>query len=218
MSTNLYADKTEHYFGAQRPEMLRLIPRTARSVLEIGCGDGSFAAGLKQIRPVHVTAIEPFPRAAAVARSRVDVLLETGAEEGLRALAGQAFDCIVCNDVLEHLVDPESVLVAAAQLLAADGVVVASLPNVRYMPVLRALVLRGEWRYTNEGVLDRTHLRFFTQKSIREMFVATGYRLQRLEGINSRPLSWKYRVLNLISLNALEDTRHPQFALVATLR
>lgn len=218
MSTDLYAAKTKTYFSGQRPEMLRFIPAAAGSVLEVGCGNGGFSAGLKQQRPVHVTAIEPFHAAAEVARSRVDVLLNMTAEDGVRALAGESFDCIVFNDVLEHLVDPESMLLAASALLKPGGTIVASIPNIRFLPVLRALVLRGEWRYTDEGVLDRTHLRFFTQNSIHEMFTANGYRVETLEGINSRRLSWKYRLMNLLSFNLLSDTRHPQFAVVAERR
>ena len=214
-SPDPYAQKVGQYFGSSRPEMLAFIPASARDVLEVGCGGGGFGLEVKGARQARVTGIEPFASAAAAAATRLDEVLNTTAEQGLTLLRGRSFDCIVFNDVLEHLVDPESVLVAASGLLRANGILVASIPNMRYLPVLRALVLRGEWTYTSDGVLDRTHLRFFTRKSIADMFRTCGYRVHRLEGINSKPVSWKFRALSLLTLNAFDDTRFLQFAVVA---
>ena len=217
MNRDPYADKADKYFASSRPEMLRYVPSGARTILEVGCGGGAFAAEVRKARQARVTGIEPFEAAAEIAATRLDEVLQTGAQEGLSSLRGRLFDCIVFNDVLEHLVDPESALIAAASLLGPQGTLIASIPNMRYLPVLRALVLRGEWRYTSEGVLDRTHLRFFTKKSIAEMFTACGYRVDALDGINPRPTSWKFSALNAITSNALDDTRYLQFAVVAAL-
>jgi 2-polyprenyl-3-methyl-5-hydroxy-6-metoxy-1,4-benzoquinol methylase len=212
-----YSNKVDWYFSSSRPEMLRYVPEDVKDVLEVGCGGGGFAAAVKAARRARVTAIEPFEAAAAVAATRLDEVVRADAHDGLSRLRGRQFDCIVFNDVLEHLVNPESALTEAAPLLRRGGVVVASIPNMRYLPVLRGLVLHGEWRYAKDGVLDRTHLRFYTAKSIAEMFAECGYRVRTLEGINSHPLSWKYRLLNLLASNAFDDTRHFQFAVVATL-
>ena len=216
MSADLYSSKEQRYFGSARPEMLRFIPDGVRELLEVGCGGGGFSASVKKARGARVTAIEPFESAGAVAATQLDEVLITSADEGLRRLQGRQFDCIVFNDVLEHLLDPESTLTAAAALLRPGGVVVASIPNMRFLPVFRGLVLRGEWRYTDEGVLDRTHLRFFTFKSIAEMFAACGYRVRNLEGINACQVSWKFRLLNRVTSNAMDDMRFMQFAVVAT--
>jgi 2-polyprenyl-3-methyl-5-hydroxy-6-metoxy-1,4-benzoquinol methylase len=211
-----YADKADKYFSSSRSEMLRYVPADVRDVLEVGCGGAAFAAEIKRTRHARVTGIEPFETAAETAATRIDEVLQTGAEEGLGRLRGRFFDCIVFNDVLEHLVDPESILAAAASLLRPQGTVVASIPNMRYLPVLRDLVLRGEWRYTNDGILDRTHLRFFTHKSIAELFAACGYRVHKLEGINPRPVSWKFRLVNLMLARSIDDMRYLQFAVVAS--
>ena len=216
MSVDPYAAKVDQYFKSMRPDMVGYIPADAKDVLDVGCGGGGFAAEVKKTRQVRFTGIEPFANAAAAAATRLDEVLQTSAEDGLGRLRGRAFDCIVFNDVLEHLVDPESVLVNAAELLRPGGVVVASIPNMRFLPVLKSLVMRAEWRYTSEGVLDRTHLRFFTHKSIAEMFVASGYLVRTLEGINPCPTSWKFRALNIVTSNAFADTRYLQFAIVAT--
>ena len=91
------------------------------------------------------------------------------------------FDCIVFNDVLEHLVDPWAALRETRDRVSVGGSVVASMPNVRHRHVVRELVLRGRWDYAERGVLDKTHLRFFTRSSMLELFADTGYRIERIE-------------------------------------
>ncbi len=210
-----YDDKQDTYFGHRREEMAAFVPLAARTLLEVGCGGGGFAAHLKASRALHVTAIEAHPEAAAIAATRLDRVLCASIENALPQLAGAAFDCIVLNDVLEHLVDPWTVLRQLRALLGAQGVVVASLPNVRYLPVFKDYVLRGRWRYENEGVMDRTHLRFFTATSMRELFEAAGYAVERQQGINAIQVSWKFKLLDALTRGALADTQFQQFACVA---
>jgi 2-polyprenyl-3-methyl-5-hydroxy-6-metoxy-1,4-benzoquinol methylase len=216
MSDTTYTNKQASYFEQQRQEMLAYIPLTAKRVLEVGCGNGSFAAYLKSQRSVQVVAIEAHPAAAEAARHRVDRLINASIEEAAPQLAGEQFDCVVFNDVLEHLVDPWAALSQIRPLLSDGGRVVASIPNMRYFPVLKELILRGHWEYQQQGVLDRTHLRFFTTHSMRQLFTTTGFNVQTLEGINGIKFPWKLGVLNTLSGRALQDTRFPQFACVAT--
>ncbi len=211
----LYGEKTNKYYAYQRREMFPFVPTDVHELLEVGCGEAHFAAALKADRAVHVTAIEPFAAAAEVARGRVDRLLETDVEHGFAQLPDASFDGVVFNDVLEHLVDPWWALVETKRLLRPDGCVVASLPNMRYMPVLKDLVLNGDWEYCDAGVMDRTHLRFFTRRSIARLFGATGYGVERLEGINGIAFPWKFGLLNRLTGGALDDTRYVQFACVA---
>lgn len=210
-----YDHKSADYFSERRGEMLRYVPASAACVLDVGCGRGGFGENLKSQRTARVIGIEQFPAAAAQARARLDEVIEGDAEYGMAQLPPTSVDCVVFNDVLEHLEDPWKALGAARRLLTADGVVVASIPNVRYMPVLKDLVLKGEWRYEDVGVLDRTHLRFFTHHSMRRLFVSCGYRIVEMNGINSITFPWKFGLLNRILLRALDDSRHPQFAIVA---
>jgi hypothetical protein len=100
-------------------------------------------------------------------------------------------------------------------LLHDQGVVVASIPNMRYFPVLKELVLKGRWEYQQQGVLDRTHLRFFTPQSMRDLFESTGYQVQTMQGIIGSPFPWKLGVVNKLFAGALADTQFPQFACVA---
>ena len=195
--------------------MLPYLPETARRVLEVGCGSGAFAAVLKGARNAYVAGIEPQPAAAAQAAGRLDRVIEGDIDAGIEQLGGERFDCIVFNDVLEHLIDPWAALAAVRPLLGAGGVVVASIPNMRYMPVLKDLVLQGQWTYRQDGVMDQTHLRFFTQASIRSLFESSGYRLRRIDGINGLVFPWKFALLNRLSGGRFADVRYQQFAVVA---
>ena len=167
-----------------REEMLPFVPAGARTVLDVGCGPGGFGAALRRADPTRTLwAVEAAPAAAAEARPHYDRVI-AGTYPDALAATGQRFDCVVFNDVLEHLVDPWATLRATLPHLAPGGTVVASIPNVRNIRVVVDLVLRGRWTYTELGVLDRTHLRFFTARTIRELFADSGFAVERLEGIN----------------------------------
>jgi 2-polyprenyl-3-methyl-5-hydroxy-6-metoxy-1,4-benzoquinol methylase len=208
-------DNTSTYFRNGRPEMLPFIPLTARRILEAGCSQGRFGEQLKARGATEVWGIEPNAQAAEQARRRLDRVLEGTIERAIENLPEKYFDCIVFNDVLEHLVDPWQVLSAIRAKMGPGGTLVASIPNVRYFPVLKALALHSEWRYASEGVLDRTHLRFFTWQTMRDMFVEAGYHVVEIKGINGSHFSRKFRVLNSLLLGALDDTKYLQYACVA---
>ena len=217
MNSHTYDNKPKEYFGQGRSEMMTFIPDGVRTLLEVGCGKGEFVALLKTQRPIHATGVEPFAEAAAVARQHFDVLLETSFDEAVAQMQGQKFDCVVFNDVLEHLVDPWAALRSVKPLMAKNGCVVASIPNVRFWPVLNALFLQASWTYADAGVLDRTHLRFFTRSSIRDLFDTTGLRVERMEGINKIALPWKIALVNRLIGHRFDDTQFTQFACVAKM-
>ncbi len=202
------------YFGHPRREMHQFVPASARAILDIGCGAGAFGSGLKEVRPdVEVWGVEYDPEAAAQAAVVLDRVFTGDAREIVPTLPPGRFDCVCCNDVLEHLTDPEQLLVAVRPLLAPGGRLVASLPNVRYFHNLADLVLRGRWEYTDEGICDRTHLRFFTRGSMRAMFRRAGYEVRTCKGINPTGAA-VFKVFNLLTLGKFAEMRYLQFALV----
>jgi SAM-dependent methyltransferase len=148
-----------------------LVPTECRRVLDVGCGAGHLGQLLKE-RGHHVTGLELVPEAADEARDSLDEVVTGDVEAGLPFEPG-SFDAIIFADLLEHLVDPWRVLQEAAGLLTPGGVVVASVPNVQNLDVLRRLV-RGRWDYRERGILDRGHLRFFTLETIRDLFASAG--------------------------------------------
>jgi 2-polyprenyl-3-methyl-5-hydroxy-6-metoxy-1,4-benzoquinol methylase len=152
-----------------------LVPPASR-VLELGCATGCMSSVLKTRLGCSVTGVEVCAEAAEQARAHCERVLvgdaETLAYEQL--LGSLRFDVVVAADVLEHLREPGSLLVRLRPFLTDGGCVVASIPNIAHGSVRLAL-LAGEFRYRATGLLDETHLRFFTRESIRDLFEAAGY-------------------------------------------
>ena len=119
------------YYEFARPELLALMPTSARRVLDVGCGAGRLREALKARQTVHVAGIEVVPEAAALARGRLDEVFAGDVEKLDLPFAAGAFDCIVCGDVIEHLREPASFLEQARGWLETEGLLVACLPNVR---------------------------------------------------------------------------------------
>jgi len=199
--------------------MRAFVPESARTILDVGCGDGAFAAGLREERRVRgrdleLWGLELDATAAARARERLDRVLVGPAEARLAELPRGYFDCVILNDVLEHLAGPERLLADLRPLFAGGGRLVASIPNVRFFPNVWDLVVRGDWEYADEGIRDRTHLRFYTRSSMRSLLERGGYRLVDQVGINPTR-SWRFRLCNALALGRLQDMRYLQFACVA---
>jgi 2-polyprenyl-3-methyl-5-hydroxy-6-metoxy-1,4-benzoquinol methylase len=154
--------------------VLRLVGSAPR-VLDVGCATGAVAAALKD-RGCRVAGVEVDKAAAEKARPHLDDLLVGSVQElDLLAHFGEgAFDAIILADVLEHLEDPTAILRQMRPLLADDGFVVASIPNVAHGSVRLAL-LQGRFEYTEVGLLDRTHLRFFTSTTVDNLFADAGF-------------------------------------------
>ncbi len=170
-------DVPEGYYDQPRPEVVDCVPADARDILDVGCASGALGRALKATRPgTRVFGIEPVAAQAERARRVLDGVLHGTAEDPLPA-EWPAPDCIIFADVLEHLVDPWATLERCRSLLKPGGTIVASIPNVANRVVLRGLY-RMRWDYTDFGILDRTHLRFFTRETALEMFESRGYRIR----------------------------------------
>jgi SAM-dependent methyltransferase len=190
--------------------MISFIPSAARSVLDVGCSRGRFGALLRNADPGrNLVGIEPDPEAVKEAAHNYDEVICGLFPEDMPA--GSTFDCIVFNDVIEHVVDPWTLLRKAERHLTPGGRIVASIPNIRYYIVVRDLLLRGRWEYADWGILDRTHLRFFTRESINRLFPECGYIIDQLTPIN--PI--KLRRAALLTTKWFRDMRYQQFAVVA---
>jgi methionine biosynthesis protein MetW len=158
-----------------------LVPTGAR-VLDVGCSSGYLGEALKERREARVWGIELDERDAAMARER-------GFEEVFTAdldlfdwddLGAREFDVVVFADVLEHLKRPGDAIRGAARHLAPGGVVIASIPNIAHLSV-RVELMEGGFAYEKLGLLDDTHLKYFTKKTVEDLFKAAGLSVQRIE-------------------------------------
>lgn len=210
-----YEDKETAYFQTPRREMLAFIPAGVTSILEIGCGTGAFGALAKRQLGCRYVGVELFESAAAEARPRLDEVHVLDVQTSELPFSPAAFDCLVCNDVLEHLVDPWAVLKTLKTFVRPGGFIVSSIPNVRFSEVVKDLVFRKRWEYRDQGVLDRTHLRFFTEHSIRALMESAGAEVVQLKGINAIDYAWRLRLLNTLLLGALDDMRYMQYGCLA---
>jgi 2-polyprenyl-3-methyl-5-hydroxy-6-metoxy-1,4-benzoquinol methylase len=165
-----------------------------KRVLDVGCADGDVARALNR-RGCKVSGIDVDPASAERAREDLEqlVIADLNTSRLSDHFGGQTFDAIVFADVLEHLLDPEAVLRDSLSLLSADGHVVVSIPNIAHGGV-RLSLLTGQWNYTDTGLLDRTHLRFFTRDSFLALFETCDLVVTRLQSTVADPLSVEVRV------------------------
>lgn len=209
-----YKDKADDYFENARKDMLQFFPEGAKKVLDVGCGNGSLGAILKEQYGVEVWGIELVEEPARQAQQVLDKVFIGPCEEFLDELPEDYFDVIFFNDVLEHLFNPYKVLSKVRSKLSSDGVVVSSIPNMRHYKAFKQLLFRKNWEYADSGTMDFTHLRFFTVKTIPKMFTDSGYEVVLHKGINRTKSLMPY-IYNLPLFFTAMDIFYLQFVTIA---
>lgn len=180
--------KPEGYHEQSRSELVRLLPAPLGRVLDVGCGAGATAGPLRAAGAERLVGIELDPDAAERARAEFDIVHTGPAEEHVAAL-DERFDTILCYDVLEHLVDPGSLLRALASAAASGARLHVSVPNARHLSLVRDLALRGTFGYAEYGHRDETHLRWFTRSDLVALLDATGWTVLEAWPGRLRPVS-----------------------------
>lgn len=172
------------YYRLVRQEILAAIPTAARRVLDVGCAAGKLGQALKARQSCHVTGVELHPRAAALASAVLDEVIRADIDTVVDDLRDGAYDCIIVADILEHLVDPWRTLRRLASKLepSFESRLIVSLPNVAHWSVVLSL-LSGEWQYANAGILDCTHLRFFTPAAAERLIHASNLVVDEARGV-----------------------------------
>jgi len=170
-------------YESARADVQRHVPRTARSILELGCSSGTLGAALKARQPVSVLGVEINPAYAADAAELLDRVVQTSAES---FVAGEKpheapFDCLIAADVLEHLVDPWGTLRAAGRWVRPGGLAVVSLPNVLYWRAMQRVLNEQRWPRDDEGIFDRTHIRWFSWRDAEQLVAETGFRVKYVD-------------------------------------
>ena len=175
---------TNYFMLAANNKFNLLIDRASEetfSVLEVGCDMGANLLGIKNAHPnCKIYGLEINQSSVNVGKHVANICYGNIEEENVDF--GEKFDYIIFGDVLEHLHNPMRTIEYCRTLLKKDGCIVASIPNVMHISVMEQL-LRGEFRYTEVGLLDKTHIHLFTQKEIIKMFTETGYEIEKLQGV-----------------------------------
>lgn len=218
-TSSLYKEKTDDYYALERSEIIPFIPTRAETILDVGCGDGGFGKTLKANRSAEIWGIEPNQLACQKAALYYDKVIHGIFDnETSKLIDGKLFDCITFNDVLEHLINPEEALLTAKKHLKKEGVIVASIPNILFFEIFfNQIIVKEDWKYDKHGILDETHLRFFTKTSIIRLFENSGYDIVKIQGINPYS-SRKYKILNAVLFNKLKDWKYLQFAVIAKIK
>jgi 2-polyprenyl-3-methyl-5-hydroxy-6-metoxy-1,4-benzoquinol methylase len=198
-----------------REDIMPFIPEKSKTILDIGCGTGKLISLLENKGKI-CWGIEPSITASNIAKKSLKNgnVINSKIENAMALLPENYFDTILLLDVLEHLIEPLEVLSQLKCKLSNDGVIVSSIPNIRYFHSLMKLLINKEFKYTDSGIMDRTHLRFFTYKSMKELFTDAGYDVLLQEGINPTP-SKKFKILNFLCLGKIWDCRYLQFVTLA---
>lgn len=173
-------DPAAPYWNHARPEVVALARPAGLRVLDVGCAAGAMGAAMLAAGAREVVGIESVPEVAAVARGRLSAVHSFDLDGPWPLVSPDLrFDVVTCADVLEHLKDPWAALARLRGLLVPGGRIVVSLPNVRHASVLLPLICGGRWDYVPAGILDRTHLRFFTPATALEMVRAAGFEVEQ---------------------------------------
>jgi len=201
------------YHEGIRSEILDFIPKKYAKVLEIGCGKGGFRKNL--LLDCEYWGVEPYEQVATIALGELDYVLASTFDDAYDDLPDNYFDLVICNDVIEHMDNHYKFYNKIQKKCVKDAYMIGSIPNVRYISNLFELLIKKDWKYKEEGILDKTHLRFFTIKSIKHDFKLFNFKIEKLYGINQikfskRTLSgWKMILFQKILGS---DTRFLQFA------
>jgi 2-polyprenyl-3-methyl-5-hydroxy-6-metoxy-1,4-benzoquinol methylase len=185
-------------------------------ILEIGCGAGKFKSNIVEFD--EYWGIEPFEPVAKIAAENLDKVLVGTFKDVYDALPNNYFDCVVCADVIEHMDDEDWFLKNIKLKMKDKSIIVGSIPNVRHVGVLLKLLIWRDWEYSDIGILDRTHLRFFTKKSLKRAFISNEYAIEEFYGINQVKLKFDsirvfFKSLGMIFFTYLlgSDTKFLQF-------
>ncbi len=193
------------YYEFPRPEVQAMVNPNSKYILDVGCARGRMASELKTKLNAEVWGIEPFEDAAEEAERKLDKVVSGKVEEAIDKLPDHKFDSIIFADVLEHLENPEDVLRNLKSKFSANGEIIVSIPNVNHFSIFKNL-LEGEWKYEDAGILDKTHLRFFTKKSVLRMMKSTGYEVTEMNATSFGNFNLSNETIEALKKDGIDAT------------
>lgn len=183
-------------------ELFSVIPKSSINIIEVGCGSGALAREVKKNNPnCNYIALDVVDEYCVLAARYCDVVRNLNIEDQSIDFYSQLADrdCWIFGDTLEHLVNPWNVLRNVRNVIPSNGTLVASIPNAQHWSVFAKLSI-GDFRYTDSGIFDRTHLRWFTKDTLHELFLDCGFKVEMIiPRIFHHEISIKYQpLINMI--------------------
>ena len=207
--------ENNNYFARDRNEMLNFLPKSFRNVIEIGCGQGEFGKLVKSIYEINYTGIESNVNAAKIANNYIDRVIIGDATKLIKILPDHNYDLLICNDIIEHLESPENLIKEIRVKMKPDSWIVCSIPNFRVLGNLLHVLFLKDFEYCEWGIRDKTHLRFYTRKSIIRFFRENGCNVEIIKGINPIKTVMTSIPLGLLQIMGHGDIRFHQFGVTA---
>ena len=210
------SQKPPDYFAGDRTALLDWAGGRHARVLDVGCGTGANAGWFRRHGAVEIVGVEIDGASAALAREVYDRVVCGAIEDAMDGLAGP-FDLILCADVLEHLVDPWSVVRGLAGVAGPATTLAVSMPNIRFAPALLRIAFGSGFRYEGSGIFDATHLRFFTRRDMDALLRQGGWVPRRWSAPPFERLGTIRRGLQRLTSNRSDEWLAGQLYVVARL-
>ncbi len=216
MNINATEKRDKEYYSHVRlwPRQFNL--RKKARFLDVGCGQGNLGVYLKENLDAYVCGVEITTENYNVALSVLDKACFGDIETVDMTELGANYDYVIFSDSLEHFVSPDVILLKIKKIMVKDGAVLIALPNVRNFRVTLPLLFKDSWEYTDEGLLDKTHLRFFTKKSITQLLNEKGFEIREL--YYDLPLLSKVGLLNIITFGLFKNILTSHYYIKAQVR
>lgn len=205
------------YYEDDRNEMDYFVNWAPKRCIEFGCSSGRFSEKIKKKYNTETWGVDIDEKSISKAKKRLDNVLLGDAMQLIDELPKGYFDCLICNDIIEHLPYPELFFEKISSRLTPDAFLICSLPNVRYWRHFNKYFFLKDWKYKQSGILDYTHLRFFTIKSMKRSIKSWGYDIEMMKGIRPTKDIFFY-IFDLLTLFFIHDMRYLQFGFKAKLK